>query len=105
LKRGAINQLKELAKNYAIVAFSTEWRKDCAENIPVLGLISEATELKSESSEGLRKDPLNPRRRCRIPLIILFDKEGREVGKIVENPREESTLEEELLKIIGKNQV
>jgi len=64
---------------------------------------------------GLKKDPLSHTRKWRIPpsppevetfhvdkipLIILFDREGKEIGKIVENPREKPTLEEELLKII-----
>jgi hypothetical protein len=36
----------------------------------------------------------------KIPLIIVLDKQRKEVGKIIENPREKPTLEEELVKII-----
>jgi tartrate dehydratase beta subunit/fumarate hydratase class I family protein len=36
----------------------------------------------------------------KIPLIIVFDEEGKDIGKIIENPREKPTLEEELVKII-----
>ena len=115
LKQEAINQLKRFANKYLIVAFSAEWCKDCATNIPVLALISEATRLEVRIFGGLKKDPLSHTRKWRIPpsppevetfhvdkipLIVLFDKEGREIGKIIENPRAESTLEEELLKII-----
>jgi len=111
----AINELKRFANKYVIVAFSAEWCKDCATNIPVLALISEATGLEVRIFGGLKKDPLSQTRKWRIPpsppevetfnvdkipLIILFDKEGREIGKIIENPRE-PTLEEELLKIIS----
>lgn len=120
LNREATNQLEKFANKYAVVAFSAEWCKDCAANIPVLALISEATGLEVRIFGGLKKDPLSRARKWRIPpspqevetfrvdkipLIILFDKKGREIGKIIENPREEPTLEEELIKIVlGKHQ-
>jgi thiol-disulfide isomerase/thioredoxin len=115
LNKEATSQLKILADNYVIIAFSAEWCKDCAANIPVLALISEATGLEVRIFGGLKKDPLSHTKKWRIPpspaevemfnvdkipLIILFDAEGKEIGKIVENPREKPTLEEELLKII-----
>lgn len=111
-----INQLKKFANKYVIVAFSAEWCKDCASNIPVLVSISEATGIEVRVFGGLKKDPLNPDRKWRIPpsppeaeafdvdkipLILLYDNEGKEIGRIVENPQE-PTLEEELLKIILK---
>lgn len=119
LKREAINQLKKFADKYTVVAFSAEWCKDCAVNIPVLALISEATGLEVRIFGGLKKDPLSHTRKWRIPpsphevemfhvdkipLIILFDKEGKEVGKIIENPREKPTLEEELVIISEQRQ-
>jgi len=120
LNKEATSQLKMLADNYVIIAFSAEWCKDCAANIPVLALISEATGLEVRIFGGLKKDPLSHTKKWRIPpspaevemfnvdkipLIILFDAEGKEIGKIVENPREKPTLEEELLKnILEKHQ-
>jgi len=115
VKQEAINQLKNIANKHVIVAFSAEWCKDCTANIPVLALISEATGLDVRIFGGLMKDPLSRTRKWRIPpsppevetfnvdkipLITLFDKKGKEIGKIIENPREKPTLEEELLKII-----
>jgi len=115
LNQEAVNQLKKVADKYVIVAFSTEWCKDCAVNIPVLALISEATGLEVRIFGGLKKDSLSHTRKWRIPpspqevetfqvdkipLIIVFDKEGKDIGKIIENPREKPTLEEELVKII-----
>jgi len=117
-KQEAVDQLKKLADKYIVVAFSAEWCKDCAANIPVLDLISEATGLEVRIFGGLKKDPLSHTRKWRIPpsptevetfnvdkipFIILFDKEGKEIGKIIENPKQAPTLEEELLKIIQKN--
>jgi len=115
LNQEAISQLKKVADKYVIVAFSAEWCKDCAVNIPVLALISEATELEVRIFGGLKKDSLSQTRKWRIPpspqevepfqvdkipLIIVFDKEGKDVGKIIENPREKPTLEEELIQIV-----
>jgi thiol:disulfide interchange protein len=115
LKQEIINRLERFAKNYVIVAFSAEWCKDCTVNIPILALVSEATGLEVRVFGGLKKDPLSKTRKWRvppsppevetfgvekIPLIIVFDMKGNEVGRIVENPKE-PTLEEELLKVIS----
>jgi hypothetical protein len=119
LKPEAINQLKKFSNRYVIVAFSAGWCKDCTANISVLALISEATELEVRIFGGLKEDPLSHTRKWRIPpsppevetfhvdkipLIMVFDREGREIGRIVENPQEEPTLEEELLRIILERQ-
>jgi len=115
LEQETINQLKKFAEKIVIVAFSAEWCKDCTANIPVLALISEATGLEVRIFGGLQKDPSNPKRKWRIPpsppevktfdvdkipLIVIVDREGKNVGKIIEKPREKPKLEEELLKII-----
>ncbi len=117
LKKEATHRLRKFASRYMIVAFSAEWCKDCTINIPVLALISETTDLETRIFGGLKKDPLSPTGKWRIPpspqevktfkvekipLIIIFDKEGKEIGRITENPQE-PTLEEELLKIILQN--
>jgi thiol:disulfide interchange protein len=114
LRQEAVNRLRQFTREYFVVAFSAEWCKDCAANIPVLAIISEVTGLEVRVFGGLKKDPLSKTRKWRvppsppevetfgvdkIPLIIVFDAEGNEVGRIVENPKE-PTLEEELLKII-----
>jgi thiol-disulfide isomerase/thioredoxin len=111
-----LNKLKRLANNYVVVAFSAEWCKDCAANIPILALTSEITGLEVRIFGGLKRDPLNPTRKWsippsppevekfhvdKIPLILVFNKEGKEIGRIVENPK--ATLEEEILQIILEN--
>ena len=119
LNQEAVNQLKKVADKYVIVAFSAEWCKDCAANIPVLALISEATGLEVRIFGGLKKDSLSHTRRWRIPpsppevetfnvdkipLILIVDKEGKEIGRITENPKHMPTLEEELYEIIKSQQ-
>ena len=40
----------------------------------------------------------------KIPLILIVDKEGKEIGRITENPKHMPTLEEELYEIIKSQQ-
>ncbi len=119
LNEEAVEKLKYHAKDVFIVVFSAEWCKDCAANMSVLALIAEKTGLKIRVFGGLKKDILNPNEQWRIPpsppevkafniqktpTILVFDKHGRPLGAIVENPKPENTLEEELLQIIHRAQ-
>ena len=95
-------KLKKEASNYMVVVFSAEWCKDCARNVTALWLISEFAGLEVRVFDNLKTDPLNSTTRWRIPpsppeveafdvkkapWILIFDKEGRETGKIIENPK------------------
>jgi len=115
LNQDAIKRLRDEVAKYTVVVFSADWCKDCANNIPVLALISEFTGLEVRVFGHLKIDPLNPRERWKIPpsppevktfgvkkipWIVIFDKQGREIGKIIENPEHTDSLEEELLYVI-----
>jgi hypothetical protein len=117
--REAISQLRAFAGKYVIIAFSSGWCKDCAVNIPVLALINEAARLEVRVFGGLKRDPLNQVHKWRIPpspqevetfnvenipLIIIADIGGREIGRIVEKPSRQPTLEQEITEIIKSNQ-
>ena len=97
------------------MAFSAEWCKDCAANVPVLALLPEKIGMKARVFGGLKIDTLNPKERWRIPPsppevktfnvqkiphIIIFDKQGKQLGTIIGNPKTENTLEEEILYMI-----
>ena len=99
------------------MVFSAEWCKDCAKNVPVLWLISEFTGLEVRVFGHIKTDPLNPKARWRIPpsppevitfdvkktpWILIINKEGREIGKIIENPKYTGSVEEEILCLIGQ---
>jgi len=115
LRLETIDQLRKLADRYAVIVFSATWCKDCAENIPVLALIAESTGLEVRVFGGLMKDPLSHTCRWRIPpspaevitfnvdeipLVIIVDVNGQEIGRIVESPKRWPTLEQELYEII-----
>lgn len=115
LKADVVSKLRDHAEDYVIVAFSAEWCKDCAANIPILALISEATGIEVRVFGGLKRDPLSRGRKWgvppsppeveafhvdKIPYILILNSKGEKVGEIVENPRKGLTLEEEILQII-----
>jgi thiol-disulfide isomerase/thioredoxin len=111
----AKNQLHMKAGNFVVVAFSAGWCKDCAAHIPVLALLSESAGLEARVFGGIKKDLLRRTGKWRIPpsppevetfkvdklpTIIVFDRQGTEVGRIEENPKQMHTLEQELLAIM-----
>lgn len=115
LQQEMINKLRELANKYVVVAFSAKWCKDCTQIIPVLALIAETTGLEVRVFGGIKMDPLSHTSRWRtppsptevitfkvdkIPLTLVVDSEGREIGRIVESPKRYPTLEQELYEII-----
>ncbi|MGB8780153.1 MAG: thioredoxin family protein [Candidatus Bathyarchaeia archaeon] len=115
LQPEVVDQLRNSAEKYVAIVFSAAWCKDCAENIPVLSLLSEATGLEVRVFGGLMKDPLSQVCKWRIPpsppevitfevdkipLMIIVDLCGREIGRVVESPKRWPTLEQELYEII-----
>lgn len=115
LNEEAVQKLKNYAKDVLIVDFSAEWCEECVVNVSVLALLAEKTGMKVRVFTGLKKDPLNPKEKWRIPPsppevktfnvqkiphIIIFDKQGKQLGTIIETPESENTLEEEILHII-----
>lgn len=119
LRVDVVDKLKNLVNNYVLIVFSAEWCKDCAANLPILALLSEAVGLEVRVFGGLKRDSLNPNRKWsippsppevetfhvdKIPHILIFNVNGEKIGEIIENPREGLTLEEEILQIISKGQ-
>ena len=110
-----MSTLKEYAQDVVIIVFSADWCKDCAANVPVLALLSEKTGIPVTVFGGLKTNPLNPREMWkippsppevkmfnvrRIPCIIVFTKQGKKLGTIIEHPKQGNTLEREILDII-----
>lgn len=119
LRHDSIQELRKLVNEFLIVAFSASWCKDCADQVPVLALIAETTGLEVRLFGGLKKDPLSHTGKWRIPpsppevtafevdkipLMIVYDLCGQEIGRIVERPKLTPTLEQELLEIVKSRQ-
>jgi len=117
LEEDVIHKIKGLenTENLLIVVFSAEWCKDCTANVPILALLDEKANIKVRVFGGMKTDTLNPKETWRIPPsppeaklfnvqkiphIMVFDDQGKQLGTIIENPRTGNTLEEEILYII-----
>ena len=128
-KKETIEKIKELLskteKNAKILAIGAEWCPDCSQNIPrmvkiienfenanidfqiLYGVKVNAFKKKGESLWHKRKSPpeaTSPKfNLMAIPTFFLFINDKYK-GRIVEKPKEFSTLEEELLNILQKKE-
>jgi len=118
LNLDVVKELKKYADRLFVLVFSAEWcLRDCAPNIPVLALLADKAGLNIRVFGGLVRDKENPKERWKIPpsppeakdfmiekvpTIIVFDTHGRELGRVVEEPALDKTLEEEILDIAKK---
>ena len=106
---------KEELKFFAIGAI---WCPDCNENIPrMIKILEEFEDIEFKILYGVKVDvykkknkakvmwnsekspqeAVNPKfELLKIPTIYIFNQEGKYVNRIVENPREGSTLEEDI---------
>ncbi|MFX0039189.1 MAG: thioredoxin family protein [Promethearchaeota archaeon] len=128
-KSEILSKIKEHLKNkrekLRVVALGADWCPDCSKNVP--RIIKIAEEVKTEDFEvkvlyGIMKNALHkpgetiwhkkrsppeatdPKFDLRaIPTFYFFNKSGKYLGVIVENPKDQSTLEEDILQIIEKN--
>lgn len=110
-----VEELRAHAVKGVAFVFSASWCPDCHRNVPVLGLMSEATGLEVRVFGGLMRDSKNSSEIWRIPpspgevkdfdvrkipLIVVLSREGEKLGEIVENPPPGKTLEEAVLEIL-----
>ena len=128
-KSDIISKIKEFLKSkkekLRVVALGADWCPDCSRNVP--NMIKIAKEVNSEHFEmkvlyGIMKNALHkpgetiwhakssppeatdPKFNLKaIPTFYFFNKSGEYLGVIVENPEYQSTLEEDILKILETN--
>lgn len=115
LKADIVGELKKYADKLFVIVFSAEWcLKDCAPNIPVLAMLAENVGLNIRVFGGIVRDRDNPKERWKVPpsplevkdfkiekvpTTIVFDLKGKELGRVIEEPRPNKTLEEEILEL------
>jgi thiol-disulfide isomerase/thioredoxin len=119
LQSNVADELRQVANRFIVVVFSASWCKDCAKQLPVLALIAETCGFEVRVFGGLKKDPLSHTNKWRIPpsppevktfkvgaipLMVVVDSNGLEVGRIVEKPKIKPTLEQELLEAIKSSE-
>ena len=97
-------------KNGLIVIYSAGYCIDCQRNVPPLALISQICKHLDIVVRSIKRDSekkwvdLPPEFKAvnieKIPTVIVFEGNGKELGRIIENPDNGKTMEEALLDIV-----
>ena len=117
-------QLEEKGKILKILIIGAEWCADCSQNVPkgvrivkeidskniemhiLYGVKTNAFRKEGELYWHPKHSPpeaVNPKFDLqKIPIFYFFNGEGKYLGRVVEKPREGSTLEKDMLTIIEK---
>jgi thiol-disulfide isomerase/thioredoxin len=111
----AAEKLKKFVIDIVIFVFSAEWCSDCIRNIPILAHLNNKIGLEVNVFGHIMKDAKSIKQRWRIPpspeevkefkvtkipLIVVLNKKGKMLGKIVENPPKGKSLEVAVLEIL-----
>ena len=86
-----------------MVVVSAYWCPDCRNNVPKMAKISE--QLQYWSFEIMDRDDVGVKEKYsikKIPTFIIYDKFGKELGRIIENPTS-SSLEQDMVNILTTN--
>ena len=98
------NQIEQIVKKGKIITISATWCPDCRRNVPKMARISETLKswdfiVEDRDAEGVPQK-YNIKK---IPTFIIYDNTGKELGRIIENPKSNS-LEIDLLDIVKNRQ-
>jgi len=95
--------LKEKKEKLKIVALGADWCPDCTRNVPRMIKIMKLMKNKDQNFKILYSPPYAVKTKFnlkRLPTFYFFNESGYLLGIIVENPKNSSTLEEDLLEIL-----
>ena len=107
-KTDVIDNFSAVTDRYFLVVFATEWNAECRAQLPNLMKVFAAANNAAINIKVINfdenRDIADEMNVLRIPTIIVHDKAWREIGRFIEKPQMGGTLEEELWKIMNKNQ-
>ena len=95
--------LKEKKEKLKIVALGADWCPDCTRNVPRMIKIMKLMKNKDENFKILYSPPEAVKTKFNLkkfPTFYFFNESGDLLGIIVENPKNSSTLEEDLLELL-----
>jgi thiol-disulfide isomerase/thioredoxin len=119
LNEKAVKKLRNLTKDYSILILFADWCGDSRKALPVMALLEKELGIKISALGGMTKPPYGSDKYWAVPpsppeveicdvtsspTILIFGKDGEEVGRIKTRPRMTSTIEEEIVKIIENSQ-
>jgi thiol-disulfide isomerase/thioredoxin len=103
-KPDIVEKFERVQDKRFIVVFSTEWSSDCQAQIPFLAKL-----LLAANNDNLtvrvvdydeNRDIAEELGVLNIPVFIIYDRNWRELGRVVRGPQRYATLEEELWAIM-----
>ena len=107
-KAEVIENFSAVTDRYFLVVFATEWNAECRAQLPNLMRVFAAANNAAINIKVIdfdeNRDIADEMNILRIPTIIVHDKSWKEIGRFVERPQMGGTLEEELWRIVNKNQ-
>ena len=100
----SIDKLQNVDQKFHLIVFSAGWCGDCVAYVPALAKslalaknnMVQARVVDSDDHRDMA-DEMNVRK---LPTIIVFDKNWKEIGRFIESPRKYGTVEEELCAIL-----
>ncbi|MGD0421888.1 MAG: thioredoxin family protein [Candidatus Bathyarchaeia archaeon] len=107
-KLDVIDNFSAVTDRYFLVVFATEWNAECRAQLPNLMKVfatanNAAINIKVIDFDENR-DIADEMGVLRIPTIIVHDRTWREIGRFIEKPQMGGTLEEDLWRIMNKNE-
>jgi len=107
-KAEIIDNFSALTDRYFLVVFATEWNAECRAQLPNLMRVFAAANNAAINIKVIdfdeNRDIADEMNVLRIPTIIVHDRAWKEIGRFIEKPQMGGTLEEELWRIMNKNQ-
>ena len=115
LNQNAVEKLKSMLDEYKIVILFADWCGDARRALPVMALLEKETNKTIHALGGMTKPPYGSDKFWAVPpsppevdtfeitsspTILIFDKDGEEIGRIKTKARMTPTIEEEIVKII-----
>jgi thiol-disulfide isomerase/thioredoxin len=101
----AIDRMENIDQKFHLIVFSAEWCGDCVAYVP--GLAKSLAMAKNDMIQAKVVDFDNHRDMAdemnirKVPTIIVYDKNWKELGRFIESPRKYGTVEEELCAILN----
>jgi thiol-disulfide isomerase/thioredoxin len=116
INQEAVDKIKGFVeKGYSFAALFADWCGDARRAIPVLALLEEEIDHHIPCLGGMKKPPYGSDRLWDVPpspaevetfevtsspTIIIFDTDGKEIGRIKTKAKMTPTIEQEIVKII-----
>lgn len=95
-----VSEITSKLDSAKMVVVSAFWCPDCRNNVPKMAKISE--QLNNWSFEIMDRDDEGVKEKYsikKIPTFIIYDKTGKELGRIIENPTS-SSLEQDMVNVL-----